>query len=325
MENQIEIYKTPNGAEVTVQLENETIWLDAHTIATIFGVNRPAIVKHIGNIYKVGELEELATCSKMEQVASDGKKRIMNLYNLDMILSVGYRVNSVQATKFRQWATQRLKDYLVQGYAINNKRLAQKQMEVKHLKTGIRILNRAIEQQVTDDDSQMLRLFARGLALLDDYDHQTLESKGKTVREAVYPTFNQYMELINTMYSDFASDVFALPKDESFHSSIHQIAQSFGGVELYPTIEEKGANLLYFITKNHSFVDGNKRIAAACFLFFMEKNNALYDGDEIPIISNEALTALTLFIATSKTEEDEVVKNLIISILNIEKNKYTEN
>ena len=240
----------------------------------------------------------------------------MNFYNLDMILSVGYRVNSIQATKFRQWATQRFKDYLVQGYAINEKRLAQKQLEVEHLKTGIRILNRAIEEQATNEDSQMLRVFARGLSLLDDYDHQTLETKGKTVRKAVYPTFDQYMELIKTMYSDFSSDVFAKPKDESFHSSINQIAQSFGGVELYPTIEEKGANLLYYITKNHSFVDGNKRIAAACFLFFMEKNNALYIADKTPVISNEALAALTLFIATSKTEEANVVKDLIVCILN---------
>ena len=162
----------------------------------------------------------------------------------------------------------------------------------------------------------MLRVFARGLSLLDDYDHQTLETKGKTVRKAVYPTFDQYMELIKTMYSDFSSDVFAKPKDESFHSSINQIAQSFGGVELYPTIEEKGANLLYYITKNHSFVDGNKRIAAACFLFFMEKNNALYSADKTPVISNEALAALTLFIATSKTEEASVVKDLIVCILN---------
>ncbi len=316
MENKVEIYKTQKGSEVIVKLENDTLWLDAHTIGDLFGVNRPAIVKHIGNIYKTGELEENSTCSKMEQVASDGKKRRMNFYNLDMILSVGYRVNSLHATQFRQWATQRLKDYLVQGYVINEKRLTQKQQEVEHLKTGIRIINRAIEQQATEDDSQMLRVFARGLALLDDYDHQTLERKGKTDRKAIYPTYDQYMELIHNMYSNFASDVFAQPKDESFHSSINQIAQSFGGVDLYPTIEEKGANLLYFITKNHSFVDGNKRIAAACFLFFMEKNNALYRIDGTPIISNEALAALTLFIATSKTEEVEMVKNLIVSILN---------
>ena len=250
--------------------------------------------------------------------AIEDKKQIKTtiLYNLDVIISVGYRVKSQRGTQFRQWATQRLKDYLVQGYAINEKLLAQKQQEVEHLKTGIRILNRAIEQQATEDDSQMLRVFARGLALLDDYDHQTLETKGKTLRKTTFPSFDQYMELIQTMYSEFVSDVFALPKDDSFHSSINQIAQSFGGVELYPSIDEKGSNLLYFITKNHSFVDGNKRIAAAIFLYFMEKNNALYLADGTLIISNEALAALTLFIATSKTEEVDTVKNLIISILN---------
>ena len=173
--------------------------------------------------------------------AIEDKKQIKTtiLYNLDVIISVGYRVKSQRGTQFRQWATQRLKDYLVQGYAINEKLLAQKQQEVEHLKTGIRILNRAIEQQATEDDSQMLRVFARGLALLDDYDHQTLETKGKTLRKTTFPSFDQYMELIQTMYSEFASNVFALPKDDSFHSSINQIAQSFGGVELYPSIEEK--------------------------------------------------------------------------------------
>jgi len=316
MEDKIEIYKTPKGTEISVKLENDTIWLNTTTIAELFGVNRPAIVKHIGNIYKTFELDEFSTCSILEQVATDGKKRKINLYNLDMILSVGYRVNSTQATKFRQWATQRLKDYLVQGYAINEKRLAQKQQEVEYLKTGIRILNRAIEQQANEDDSQILRVFARGLTLLDNYDHQTLETKGTSIRETIFPTFDQYMELIHRMYSEFASDVFAVPKDSSFHSSINQIAQSYAGVELYPSIEEKGANLLYFITKNHSFIDGNKRIAAACFLYFMQVNNALYMANGEPIISNEALAALTLFIATSKSEEVDIVKSLVVSILN---------
>jgi death-on-curing family protein len=194
--------------------------------------------------------------------------------------------------------------------------LAQKQQEVEYLKTGIRILNRAIEQQATQDDSQMLLVFAKGLSLLDDFDHQTLETEGITVATTIFPSFDEYMKLIQAMYSEFASDVFALPKDESFHSSINQIAQSFNEVELYPTLEEKAANLLYFITKNHSFVDGNKRIAAACFLLFLERNNALYRTNGTPLISNEALAALTLFIATSKTEEADTVKHFIISILN---------
>lgn len=316
MKNKIEIYKTAKGTEISVKLENETVWLDSHTIADLFAVNRPAIVKHIGNIYKTGELEKDSTCSILEQVATDGKTRKMNFYNLDMILSVGYRVNSSQATKFRQWATLRLKDFLVQGYAINENRLLQKQLEVTYLKTGIRILNRAIEEQNNVEEFEMLKVFAKGLTLLDDYDHETLDKKGLTVQETVFPEFDEYMTLITRMYDGFKSDVFAKPKDDSFKSSINQIRQGFGETEFYPGIEEKAANLLYFITKNHSFVDGNKRIAAACFLHFLDKNNALKKEDGSLIIDNTTLAALTLFIANSKPEEAEIVKRLTISILN---------
>lgn len=316
MGNKIEIYKTSIGAEVSVQLETDTVWLDAHNIAEVFGVNRPAIVKHIGNIYKSGELEMESTCSILEQVAADGKKRKMNFYNLDMILSVGYRINSSQATKFRQWATSRLKDYLVQGYTINEKRLQQKQQEVEFLKTGLRIVSRALENAANEQEQEVFHQFAKGLELLDDYDHEELDNKGYTLKETVYPTYKDYMNLISLMYSDFKSDVFAKPKDNSFHSSINQIKQSFGETELYPTIEEKAANLLYYITKNHSFVDGNKRIAASCFLYFLQRNNSLINSRGEPLISNDTLASLTLFIANSKPEENEIVKRLIISILN---------
>lgn len=308
-----------NTIQVEVQYEDNTLWLSLNQISELFEKDKSVISRHIKNIFREGELDIASTVAKNATVQLEGGRsitRTIEYFNLDVILAIGYRVSSKKGTLFRKWATEKLNDYLVQGYAINEKRLAQKQQEVEYLKTGIRILNRAIAQQATDDDSHMLRVFARGLALLDDYDHQTLETKGKTVRVTVFPTFNEYMVLIHTMCSDFASGVFAQPKDESFHSSINQIAQYFGGVELYPTIEEKGANLLYYITKNHSFVDGNKRIAAACFLYFMEKNNALYRADGTPVISNEALAALTLFIATSKTEEVDIVKNFIISILN---------
>lgn len=318
--NEIKIYRiTDSQIEVSVQFDKDTVWLNRNQLATLFGRDVKTIGKHIGNVFTEGELNKEATVAKYATVQREGERSVIRdveFYNLDVIISVGYRVKSPQGTQFRIWATQRLKDYLVQGYAINEKRLAQKEQEVEYLKTGIRILNRAIEQQATEDDSQMLRIFARGLTLLDDYDHQTLATKGNSVRETFFPTFKEYMELIQTMYSEFASGVFARPKDDSFHSSIGQIAQSFGGVDLYPSIEEKAANLLYFIVKNHSFVDGNKRIAAACFLYFLEKNNALYFADGTPILSNEALAALTLFIATSKTEEAEIVKRLIVSILN---------
>jgi prophage maintenance system killer protein len=229
---------------------------------------------------------------------------------------VGYRVKSKCGTQFRIWATQRLKDYLTKGYAINEKRLLEKQQEVRHLRTGIQILSRAIEAQSQSPENEILTVFAKGLELLDDYDHETLDTKGNTKQETIFPTYEDYMEFIKEMYSDFESDVFAKPKDDSFHSSINQIAQVFDGEELYPTIQEKAANLLYFIVKNHSFVDGNKRIAAACFLYFLDKNKALTDKDNNTIISNEALASLTLFIAISKTEEADIVKNFIVSILN---------
>jgi len=315
MENQIEIYYDNEGhTRIEVKFEEETVWLDAHSMAAIFGVQRPAVVKHIGNVYKTGELEMSSTCSILEQVASDGKVRKMNLYNLDMIVSVGYRINSSKATQFRQWATQRLKDYLILGYAINEKRLAQKQQEIQTLKDGIRILSRAIESH--NQDPGWLTRFSKGLELLDDYDHQRLDTKGLNQQPAMYPDRRDYMDIIDTMKNDFDSAIFGKEKDEGFKSAIAQIAQSFGGQDFYPSIEEKAATLLYLIVKNHAFVDGNKRIAAACFLLFLKTNNILHDTNYTPIISNEALASLTLFIASSKAEEMETVKKLTISVLN---------
>jgi prophage maintenance system killer protein len=229
---------------------------------------------------------------------------------------VGYRVKSQRGTQFRIWANKILKEYLVKGYSINEKRLAQKEQEVQYLKTGIRILNRALEEKAESEENQVLKMFAKGLELLDDYDHETLDKKGKTKRKVIYPTYEEYISLINNMYSEFKSDVFAKEINESFKSSINQIRQTFSGKELYPTIEEKAANLLYFITKNHSFADGNKRIAAACFLYFLQKNKALFNKNEEQILSNDALASLTLFIASSKSEESEIVKKLILSVLN---------
>jgi len=311
-----EIIYNNGEIELKVSIDKDTVWLNANDISSIFDVNRPAVVKHIGNIYKTDELDKNSSCSILEQVASDGKRRKMNLYNLDMIISVGYRVNSIKATQFRQWATQRLKDYLVQGYAINEKRLSQKQQEVDYLKTGIRIVSRAIEEASDEQNQEIFKIFSKGLALLDDYDNEELDISGQTKQDTRYPSHSDYMNLIHSMYSDFESDVFAKTKDDGFYSSINQIKQSFGGSDCYPSIEEKAANLLYFITKNHSFVDGNKRIAAACFTYFLEQNNQLIKDDGTPIVDNNTLAALTLFIATSKTDESEIVKRLVISILN---------
>ncbi len=320
MENKIEIFKSSgNDVEVQVQFDGETVWLTQKSMAELFDTTPQNITLHLKNIYNEKELEEGATCKDFLQVQTEGTRKVrrtQKYYNLDIIIAAGYRIKSLTATQFRQWATRRLKDYLVQGYSINEKRLQQKQQQVEYLKTGIRIVGRAIETITDDNDRQVFRIFAKGLALLDDYDHEELDKTGKTSRSTVYPEVKDYLTLIEGMYSDFASGVFAQPKDESFESSVNQIKQSFGGKELYPSIEEKAANLLYFITKNHSFVDGNKRIAAACFLCFLDINGALHKTDGTQIIDNNTLAALTLYIAVSKPDESEVVKRLIISILN---------
>ena len=323
MQNQIEIYQSAdNSTQIQVKFEEETVWLSQSQISELFQKERSVITKHINNVFKEGELEEKVVSANFAHTtkhgAIKGKKQIKEVkyYNLDVIISVGYRVKSKRGTQFRQWATQRLKDFLVQGYAINEKRLAEKQQQVEYLKTGIRILSRAIEEQATTEDSEILKIFAKGLALLDDYDHEQLDEKGKTFGKTAYPSIRDYLKVIGAMQSEFKSDVFAKPKDEGFESSVKQVEQSFGGEELYKGIEEKAATLLYLIVKNHSFVDGNKRIGAACFLHFLEKNKILFNIEEKPIISNDGLAALTLFVATSKPEEMKSVKKLIISILN---------
>ncbi|RLD82917.1 MAG: death-on-curing protein [Bacteroidetes bacterium] len=318
--NKIVIYSdSANNIEVDISYEKNTFWLSLSQISTLFERDKSVISRHIKKLFNDGELSVEATVAKNATVQSEGKREItrqIEYYNLDVIIAVGYRVNSIKGTQFRIWATKKLNEYLVKGYTINEKRLHEKQQEVLHLKTGIQILSRAIEAKNENKGNEVLNIFAKGLELLDDYDHEELDTKGNTEQETIYPKYDDYIDFIAEMYSDFESDVFAKPKDNSFHSSINQIRQSFGGQELYPSIQEKAANLLYFIVKNHSFVDGNKRIAAACFLFFLDKNKALINKNSETIISNEALASLTLFIATSKSDEDDIVKQFVISILN---------
>jgi len=322
-QNKIQIFQTTdNKTEIKVKFEQETVWLNRHQLAVLFGRDIKTIGKHINNVFNEGELNKEMVVAKFatttQHGAIKGKTQTKNVehYNLDVIISVGYRVKSLQGTQFRQWATKRLKDFLVKGYAINEKRLEQKKQEVLHLKTGIQILSRAIEAKNESKENEILNIFAKGLKLLDDYDHEELDLKGNTEQETFFPEYDDYISFIDEMYSDFESDVFAKPKDNSFHSSINQIKQTFDGIELYPSIQEKASNLLYYIVKNHSFVDGNKRIAAACFIYFLDKNKALFNKKQDAIISNEALASLTLFIATSKTDEANIVKQLVISILN---------
>lgn len=314
MNNQIEIYQTSDGqTQIEVTFEQDTVWLTQEQMSDLFLRERSVITKHIGNVFKEGELDEE---SNVQILHISGADRPVKFYNLEVIISVGYRVKSPQGTQFRQWATQRLKDYLVQGYTINEKRLAQKQQEMQTLKDGIRILSRAIEGKIGDTGLEWLNQFAIGLELLDDYDHERLDAKGTTKRAADYPEMGDYQQVIDAMKADFDSAVFGKEKDGSFQSAVAQIAKGFGDEDFYPSIEEKAATLLYLIVKNHGFVDGNKRIAAACFLLFLEKNGLLYAKDRQTIISNEALASLTLFVAASKPDEMETVKKLIISVLN---------
>lgn len=323
--SQILIYQTgDNQATVEVAFDGDTVWLNLNQIATLFGRDKSVISRHFKNIFSEGELDKLATVAKNATVQIEGEREVfrdIEFYNLDAIISVGYRVNSKRGTQFRIWATQQLKSYLLEGYAINEKRLAQKEMKVQYLKSGIQILSRAIVEHIdtladAEELSKMLADFAEGLSLLDDYDHEALDQKGNSRRPAVEIPIAAYLKIVEVMRANFDSGVFGKEKDGGFQSAIRQVYQSFDGQDLYATLEEKAAMLLYLIVKNHAFVDGNKRIAAACFLLFLEKNNLLYRADGQPILSNDALATLTLFIAASRAEEMNTAKYLTISILN---------
>ncbi len=320
MENKIEIYKSPDGqTEVQVQLIQDTIWLSQSQMADLFDKNLRTINEHIQTVFKTGELDEKATIREFRIVQTEGTRTVtrnIDHFNLDMIISVGYRVNSIRGTQFRQWATQRLKDYLIEGVAVNEKRLARKNKEIQFLQDGIRILSRAIEEKANSDEFEWLHQFRLGLKLLDDYDHEALDKTGKHTIKAKYPALKEYMEVVEKMKPDFNSAIFGKEKDEGFKSAVTSIEQQFDEKDIYLSIEDKAAMLLYLIVKNHSFVDGNKRIAAACFILFLERNNLLYNEQEQTIISNDALASLTLFVASSKAEEMETVKQLLVSILN---------
>lgn len=324
-QNQIEIYQANDGTtQINVQFEQDTVWLNQKQMAELFDRDRKTITRHISNIFKEAELDETEVCSFFELTtqhgAIEGKSQSKNVkfYNLDVIISVGYRVKSKQGTQFRIWANTILKDYLVKGYAVNEKRLAQKEQEIKFLKDGIHILVRSAAHAIENkaSDNWFLETFAKGLSLLDDYDHEELDSSGLTISAANYPSLQDYQVLINQMLTEFDSAIFGKEKDKSFASSVAQIGKGFGVDDFYPTLEEKATMLLYLVVKNHSFVDGNKRIAAACFLKFLEQNNMLFNETGQTIISNDSLATLTLFIASSKPEEMQTVKRLVISVLN---------
>ena len=321
---EIIIYTSEDGSvSLDTKLENETIWLTQDMMTKLFETTKQNISLHINNIYKDEELDKTSTVKEFLTVRKEGNRTVsrnIEYYNLDMIIAVGYRVNSKRATQFRKWATNTLKEFITKGYVVNDKVLKAKQEQIQALQSTINILTRSIENQISSVDeaqnvAKILDNFAKGLNLLDNFDHKTLDSKGLTEKEAVIIQEKEYLEIIDKMKSEFASDVFANPKDGSFASSVNQIYQTFDGKDCYPTLEEKAATLLYLITKNHSFSDGNKRIAASCFLYFLDKNNMLYKNN-LPIIDASALFALTLLIAESKPEEMDIMKQIVISVLN---------
>ena len=261
---QVILYKN----HLEVRFEQDTVWLDAHLLAGLFEVDRTVIVKHIGNIYKTGELSEKATCAKIAQVAADGKTRQMNIYNLDAILSIGYRVNSKCATQFRIWATNVLRHHLVDGYTINKKRLETQQNKIHELQDTVRLLgNMALLDGVSDEAKgivQIIAEYSRALNILDDFDHQRLAAPKGTRKTRYKLSYDEARTIIDQMKIKFKdSALVGQEKDKSFQGSLGAIYQTFDGKDVYPTIEAKAAHLLYFVTKNHSFIDGNKRIAAA--------------------------------------------------------------
>ena len=311
------ISKSFNNIDVQIDVQHETVWLNKNEIAQVFEIDRSGVSRHISHIFAQGELDKKSNVQKMHIPNSD---KPVEFFSLDVILAVGYKANSPKASAFRRWVSNVLKQYLVDGYAVNEKQLQKQKSKVAQLQNAIKLLNRSIEHQADNlDDAKKLSAlmadFASGLGLLDDYDNKTLDTKGKTIKPAVVIKKEEFLNVIDKMKPEFGSDVFANPKDDSFDSSINQIYQTFGGQECYPSLEEKAAMLLYFLVKNHSFTDGNKRIGAACFLYFLDKNGILYQNNA-QIIDNAALFALTVLIAESKPEEKEMMKQVIISVLN---------
>lgn len=326
MNNSIEIYRSQDGSvQLNVKLENETVWLTQSQMAELFGVDRTSIVRHIRNIYKSEELEESSTCAKNAQVRIEGQRQIVReipYYNLDMIISVGYRVNSKNATSFRRWATSVLKQYLINGYAINQQIKLDRYNELKDV---VRLMSRAVGLQdkvTTDEYSGLFNVisdYVYALDTLDQYDYQSLSISKTTKDEPFRATYDNAMEAINALKEKFGgSKWFANEKDDSFKSSIGQIYQTFGGEELYPSVEEKAVMLLYLVVKNHSFSDGNKRIAAMLFLWFLNNNRVLYAEDGHKRIADNTLVALTLMIAESRTEEKDVMVKVVVNLINRE-------
>ena len=325
--NDIVIYQSEDGLvkmEAMVDPAGETIWATQKAIAALFGVTTAAINQHLKNIFAEGELKEEATIKKNLIVRKEGSRNVSRnvlMYNLDALLSVGYRISSKRATQFRIWANGVLKQYTLKGYAVNQNVVASQKYE--DLKRAMGLLENVFSKDLllTSDQAtdlfSVIRDYTYALDTLDAYDYQSLKIESTTAPERFHATYDNAMVAIKSLKNKFGgSDLFGVEKDASFHSSIGQIYQTWDGKDLYPSIEEKAAMLLYLVVKNHSFVDGNKRIAATLFLWFMQNNGILYRPDGAKRISDASLVALTLMIAESHTEEMDTMVKVVVSLIN---------
>ena len=318
----IVIYRTADGqTSVNVRMDGDTVWLSQAQMAELFQKDRTVIGRHINNIYKEHELERETTCANFAHMGKDADQTYQTaLYNLDVIISVGYRVKSQRGTQFRIWANRVLKDYLIKGYAVNKALTEQRYSELKQL---VAVLGRTVKAQEALTSEDALNLVAvvtdytYALDTLDRYDYQQLSVEQTTNEEKFHATYEGAMNVIRELKEKFGgSRWFANEKDDSFKSSIGQIYQTFDGQDLYPSVEEKAAMLLYLVTKNHSFTDGNKRIAATLFLWFMAGNGILYNPDGTKRIADNTLVALTLMIAESRTEEKDMMVKVVVNLIN---------
>jgi prophage maintenance system killer protein len=311
------IYQTPDGVtNLDVRLEEETVWLTQAQMVMLFERDQSVISKHINNAFKEGELEAKSNMHFLHIANSD---KPVAFYNLDVIISVGYRVKSQRGTQFRIWANRVLKDYLIKGYAINQ-RVKSEQLE--DLKKTVKLLSNVIQHKelTAAEATGLLKVitdYTYALDTLDRYDYQQLSVERTTKTGKFQATYNNAMDAIRQLRQQFkGSDLFANEKDQSFRSSIATIYQTFDSQDLYPSIEEKAAMLLYLVVKNHSFSDGNKRIAAFLFLWFLNRNGILYKSDHSRLIENNTLVALTLMIAESRTEEKDVMVKVVVNLIN---------
>jgi death-on-curing family protein len=312
------LYQAPDGTvEFNVRLDRESLWLSQRQMALLFDKDSDTIGLHLRNIYGEGELEESATTEESSVVQTEGKRKVrrrVRLYNLDAVISVGYRVNSQRGTQFRIWATRVLREHLVKGYTVNTARL-------RELNQAVRLVaETAARRGVSGDESQALLAvigqYNRALELLDDYDHQRVARPASTGRVVHALGHEEALRIVAQLRARFAaSDVFGVEKDEGLASALGAVMQTFDGRDLYVGLEEKAAQLLYLLVKNHAFVDGNKRIAAALFLWFLERNGALLRADGTPRISDGALVALTLMIAESRPQERDVLVRIVMQLM----------